>query len=102
MIRLYLTLVIIGFALPYYFFISFLLENGFDLGLLFNQLFANDISIFFGFDLIITALVLLVFIYKETHRLQMGHWWVYALATLLVGPSFSMPLFLYIRESKIN
>lgn len=100
--RLYLFLAIIGFVLPYFFFISFLLENGLDLGLFFDQLFANDISTFFAVDLIITAIVLLVFIYKEAHRLHMGNRWAYGVATFLVGPSFAMPLFLFFRESKLE
>lgn len=100
--RLYFFLAIIGFALPYYFFTSFLLENSLDLGLLFNQLFANDISTFFAVDLIITALVLLIYIYQEAHRLQISNWWAYGIATLLVGPSFAMPLFLYLRETQVE
>ncbi|HSR33367.1 MAG TPA: DUF2834 domain-containing protein [Anaerolineae bacterium] len=28
----------------------------------------------------------------------MRNWWVYAVATLFVGPSFAFPLFLYVRE----
>jgi hypothetical protein len=32
----------------------------------------------------------------------MGNWWVYILATLLIGPSFALPLSLYFRESRIE
>jgi hypothetical protein len=100
--NLYLFLAIIGFLLPYYFLVSFLLENGPNLGLLIDQLFANNISTFFAVDLIITGIVLLVFIYQDAHKLEMGNWWAYGIATLLVGPSFAMPLFLYYRESKLD
>lgn len=100
--KLYLFLAIIGFLLPYYFFVSFLLENGLDLGLLIDQLFANNISTFFAVDLIITGIVLLAFIYQKAHKLKMSNWWAYGIATLLVGPSFAMPLFLYYRESKLE
>lgn len=103
MIRtLYLLLAIAGFALPYYFFLSFLIENGLDLVLLVNQLFANDISTFFAVDLLITAIVFLVFTYRESQRHGMKNWWVYIVATLLVGPSFAFPLFLYFRESHLE
>jgi len=100
--NLYAFLAIIGFLLPYYFLVSFLLENGPNLGLLIDQLFANNISTFFAVDLIITGIVLLVFIYQDAHKLEMGNWWAYGIATLLVGPSFAMPLFLYYRESKLD
>ncbi len=98
--KIYLLLAVVGWILPYYFFVSFLVENGLDLSLLFSQLFASDISTFFAVDLILTAIVFLVFSYSESHRLQMGNWWVYAVVTLAVGPSFALPLFFYFRERK--
>ena len=98
--KLYLLLAVIGFVLPYYFFVSFLIENGLDLQLLFSQLFANDISTFFAVDLIITAIVFLVFLYAEAPRYQMQNWWLFLVATLAVGPSFAFPLFLYFREGR--
>jgi hypothetical protein len=99
--KLYLVLAVLGFVLPYYFFLSFLIENGPDLGLLVSELFVNDISTFFAVDLIITALVFLVFMLREAGRYQMRNWWLYILATLAVGPSFAFPLFLYFREARI-
>lgn len=99
---LYLLLAIAGFALPYCFFVSFLVRNGLDLVLLVNQLFANDISTFFAVDLLITAIVFLAFMYRESQRHGMKNWWVYIVATLLVGPSFAFPLFLYFRESHLE
>lgn len=66
--RLYLVLAILGFVLPHYFFVGFLIENGLDLPLLFDQLFANQISTFFAVDLIITAIVFLLFSYREAQR----------------------------------
>jgi hypothetical protein len=96
--KLYLLLAIAGFVLPYYFFVSFLVENGPDLPLLLDQLFASHISTFFAVDLIMTALVFLLFSYRETQRIQLKNWWVYAVATLVVGPSSALPWFLYVRE----
>jgi hypothetical protein len=100
--RLYLFLAVFGFVLPYYFLGLFLVENGLDPQLLVNQLFANNISTFFAVDLIVTAVVLLAFVYRESLRYGMGNWWAYAIATLVVGPSFAFPLFLYARESRIQ
>jgi len=100
--RLYLILAVLGFVLPYYFLVSFLVENGLDLGLLLSQLFANDISIFFAVDLIITAIVFLAFVIREAARYQMRNRWLYVVATLAVGPSFAFPLFLYFREARVD
>ena len=100
--KLYLVLAVLGFILPYYFFVSFLIENGLDLGLLLSQLVASDISTFFAVDLIITAIVFLGFMVREADRYQMRNWWLYIVATLAVGPSFAFPLFLYFREARIE
>ena len=100
--RLYLLLTAAGLVLPYYFFISFLLEHGLDLPLLIEQLFANDISTFFAVDLLITAVVFLSFSFREARRHQMRFWWAYLVATLAVGPSFSFPLFLFFRQSRLE
>ena len=100
--KIYLILAVLGLAIPYYFFISFLIENGLDISLLVNQLFANDISTFFAVDLLITAVVLIIFIIKEGQRYKMRNAFLYILATLLIGPSFAFPLFLYFREGNLH
>lgn len=97
----YAALATIGFILPYYFFISFLLTHGLDLPLFVEQLFASPISTFFAVDLILTALALLIFSYYEARRLAMRKWWLVAISTLLIGPPFSLPLFLYMRHDHL-
>ena len=72
-----------------------------NLALLVEQLFGTPISTFFAVDLIITAVVFWIFLYQEARRLQMSRWWVYLIATVLVGPSFALPLFLYFREARL-
>jgi hypothetical protein len=99
--RLYLVLAVAGIVVPYYFLISFLAANGLNLTLLVEQLFSTPISTFFAVDLIITAVVFWVFLYREASRLHMKRSWVYVVATLLVGPSFALPLFLYFREMRL-
>lgn len=100
--RLYFILAMLGLVFPYYFFARFLFSNGLDIKLLFQQLFDNDISTFFAVDLIITALVFLLFSYQEARRLRMSNWWFYLAGTLLVGPSFSLPMFLHAREGYLG
>jgi hypothetical protein len=99
--RLYLLLAVAGFVLPYYFLVAFLLSYGPNLGMLIEKLFASQISTFFATDLIITAVVFLIFSNAESKRLGIGNWWVFLLSTLVIGPSFSLPLFLYLREGRI-
>jgi hypothetical protein len=98
----YLLLTIPGFILPFYFLALFLIEHGFNVFLLFSQLFANNISTFFAMDLIVTGIVLIIFVFGEAKRHQLRNWWVYLIAILFVGPSFGLPLFLYFRERRLE
>lgn len=96
--NIYLTFAIIGLLAPYYFLFKFLGANGFNIPLLIQQLFANNISIFFAVDLIISIIIFWVWMFDEASRLNMKNSWGYVLASLTVGLSFALPLFLYFRE----
>jgi len=98
---LYLILCVAGTILPYSQLIPFLREHSLDTALFFQQLFANNVSGFFGIDVIVSSAALWVFVYSEGTRLRMRHLWVYIAANLLVGVSLGLPLFLLIRESKL-
>ena len=69
----YLILCVLGTVLPFSQFVPFLIEHGLDLKLLFEQLFANRISAFFGLDVIVSSLVLWIFVFWEGSRLKMKH-----------------------------
>ncbi len=99
---IYIILCILGFVLPYSQFIPFLLENGLDLNLFFQELFINKISSFFAMDLIVSSLVLWTFVFWEGSRLKMGYLWVYIVGNLTIGVSFALPLFLLMREKQIE
>ncbi len=99
---IYALLCIAGFALPYYFFAPFLMENGLNLSLFVSQLFANPISSFFGADVIVSSLVLWAFIYHETRRQKVKLWWLCIIANLSVGVSLGLPLFLLLREIEME
>lgn len=99
---LYFILCVAGTILPYSQFIPFLREHGLDAPTFFQQLFANKVSGFFGTDVMVSSLVLWVFVYSEGPRLKMRHLWIYVAASLLAGVSFGLPLFLLIRQSKLD
>lgn len=94
---IYLLLMVAGSLLPLYYLMQFVLNYGLDIELLIEQLFVNDISSFFGLDVIISALVTAVFIIFESKRLNIKNG-IYSLFGMLIGVSFCLPLFLYIRE----
>jgi hypothetical protein len=98
----YLGLCIPGAALPYSQFIPWLETHGLDLSLFFTELFSTRIGAFFGMDVIVSAVVLMVFIGVEGKRLAIRRLWLAVVATLAVGVSLGLPLFLYMRQVKID
>lgn len=99
---LYLILCIAGTVLPYSQFVPFLREHGLDLSLFTHQLFANKVSSFFGMDVIVSSFALWIFVYAEGTRMKMRNLWIYVAANLLVGVSLGLPLFLMMRQSKLD
>ena len=95
---LYLVLCVFGTLLPYSQLVPFLRQHGLDLRLFFEQLFATPISAFFGWDVIVSSLVLWVFVAVEGRRAGITHRWLPIAASLTVGVSLGLPLFLYMRE----
>ncbi|MGE4457118.1 MAG: DUF2834 domain-containing protein [Arcobacteraceae bacterium] len=95
---LYLLLCILGVFIPYWQFILWLSANGINMTLFFNQILQSRLSLFAWTDVVLSAIVLIVFIVNESKRLKMKQPWVPIIGTLFVGVSFGLPLFLYLRE----
>jgi hypothetical protein len=98
---LYLGLCIVGTILPYSQLLPFLLAHGLDIRLIFEQLFSNRIGGFFGLDVIVSSIVLWVLVLTEGRRLGVKHLWSPIAASLVVGVSLGLPLFLYLREKEL-
>jgi hypothetical protein len=98
--HLYLILCLLGIALPYAQLAPFLREHGLDPRLFVEQLFANPVSGFFALDVIVTSVVLWVFVAIDGRRRGVPHLWAPIVATLAVGVSLGLPLFLYLRETR--
>lgn len=99
---LYLLLCVLGAALPYWQFVPWVAANGLHAPLLVRELFANRISAFFGIDVLVSSLVLLVFMKVEGTRLGIRRRWLPVLALVTVGVSLALPLFLYMREIRLE
>ncbi len=98
----YLLLCIAGVLIPYWQFIPWLLQHGVNLPLFVRDLFSTRIGAFFGMDVIVSAIALLLFSRIEGARLGIhGRWWV-LVALLTVGVSLGLPLFLYLRERALE
>jgi uncharacterized membrane-anchored protein len=100
---LYLVLALIGLFLPYSQFVSWIMKHhALNMSLFIRDLFANQISAFFAMDVIVSAVVLLLFIQSEGKRLRMCLLWLPSIATLIVGVSLGLPLFLYLRQLTLD
>ena len=91
-----------GALLPYWQFIPWVIQHGMNLPLFVRELFANRISAFFGMDVLVSAVVLIVFIRVESDRLNIRRRWLPVLAVLVVGVSLALPMFLYMRELRLE
>ena len=104
--NLYLLFCVIGTVLPYTQFVPWFLVNGMNFELFFAELFSTKISSFFAIDLFIVAAVLITFVVAEGIRLRIKRLFpvlgVVLLALFTVGVSLAFPLFLYLRQRKIE
>jgi hypothetical protein len=99
---LYLALCLAGVLLPYWQFVPWAFQHGLNLALFVRELFANRIGAFFGMDVIVSAVALLVFTRIESKRLGIRRRWLVVVAVLTVGVSLGLPLFLYLRELELE
>jgi hypothetical protein len=100
--HLYLGFCFIGTVLPYWKLVPWVMEHGLNLSALCQELFATRIGAFFGLDVVVSAFVLFLFIAVEGRRLALPRLWLPILGTLLVGVSLGLPLFLYLRQRKLD
>src|SRR5215471_3950089 len=99
---LYLVLCLVGVLVPYWQFFPWLIQRGLNLELFARELFANRVGGFFGMDVMVSAVALLVFTRIEGGRLGIRRRWLVVLAVLTVGVSLALPLFLYLRERQLE
>ena len=100
--QVYLALCFLGLLLPYWKLVPWLIDHGLNLTLLCQELFATRIGAFFGLDVVVSAIVLFVNIATEGRRLAMSLLWLPIVATVLVGVSLGLPLFLYLRQRRLD
>lgn len=98
----HLILAIFGFISPYTQLLPFISEHGLDLQLFWSQLFINHISSDFALDLFVSSIAFCFFLFQEGAKLKMRFLWIYVGLNLVIGMSFALPLFLFVRSRKID
>lgn len=56
----------------------------------------------FGADLTVVVFTFFVFLTTESLRLKIKYWWVLIPLTFLIAVAFTLPLFLYLRQQKLE
>lgn len=95
---IYFAMAIAGAYVPLMQIAPFVQQHGFDFGLAGAQLVATPVSRFFGVDVVWSAVALIVFIVIQGPRDRVALAWLAVVATLGIGVSCGLPLFLGLRE----
>lgn len=98
----YLVCCVIGVLATLYFNVQFVIEHGeFSVVTFVSENYVNNGSASIANDLIVVAVVFLVWSFREAKRLQMRNWWLYFALTWLVALAFAMPFFMLMRERRM-
>lgn len=100
--KVYGLLCLLGIVLPYSQLVPWMLENGLNIMLLVEEAAQLRIGAMAWLDVIVSALVLITFIFYEGGKLDMSNLWQPVLGTCLVGVSLGLPLFLLLREIHLD
>ena len=100
----YLLLAILGAVLPTLANIEFAKSFGpsFDIQLFIELANNNPASQSLSRDLLIGSTAVFIWIISESKRLEMKNLWIVILTTFTIAFAFSAPLFLYLRELRIE
>ena len=74
---------------------------GFDLVKFFELANNNPASQSLSFDLLFVASDIFMWMFIESRRLKMRHFWIITLATVSIAIAFAAPLFLFLRERRL-
>ena len=100
----YLLLAVLGAVLPTLANIEFAKSYGpaFDIQLFIELANNNPAAQSLSRDLFIGSSAVIVWIISESKRLEMKNLWIVILTTFTISFAFSAPLFLYLRELRIE
>ncbi len=95
--HIFLILAVIGAILPMYYFISWFEEFGYDIGAMVEAWNVNDATTGLVYDLTVSFAALVIWVIWETAR--NGRWLnlIAIPASLCIGVSCGLPLYLWLR-----
>jgi len=100
--KIYLILAFLGIIIPYWAYMPYFMEYGFDIVDFIKQAYANPINAFLSWDLVVTAFVVLVFIISDGKKFKIKNFWIPIVCMVFIGTAFGFPLFMYMRENQLE
>ncbi len=97
--RFYGLMMIIGTVVPWLFFGHFFFENGVNILLFAQSLFANAAASGFTADILISIFIFWCWSFLDAKKHHIQHWWLVLPAGCFVGLSLALPLYLYLRSA---
>lgn len=93
----FLIMAVVGTVVPWYFFGSFIAENGMFLGDFIAAAMINGAAAGGMTDLVLSSIVFWVWSYGDARRHNVRGWWMLIPLNLLIGLSLALPLYLVMR-----
>lgn len=99
----YVALMLLGLTVPWVFNLEFIrAHGGFSWMTFVAEAFTTPASRSVTVDIVIGSSAWMVWMVAEARRLGMRHWWVYIVLTFAVAFAFACPLFLFMRERRLQ
>ena len=101
--HLFLALAVLGICYTWYYNIQyFQTAEAPSLIHFFKEAQINFAGKSFGADLTVVVLTFFVFYIPDAIKLKIKYWWVLIPLTFLIAVAFTFPLYLYLRENKLE
>ncbi len=98
---IFLVLAVVGVIMPYSQLPAMLEDGQYSLIDHFAAVYSSPETAFFGWDLAVAALAFIPFLIFETRRHGIRYWWISLIGSMVVGLSFGLPFFLFLRERSL-
>jgi hypothetical protein len=101
---IYALLAAFGLIMTWYYNLQFISESGgtFEVSEFLAASSTNAASQSLGWDLAIACIAGLAWIFFESRRLGLRFFWVYIILSFSVAYAFAFPLFLFVRQGKLE
>ena len=96
---IYGVLAVLGIVAPWYHNHQFYAQHENPTAMLFvQQAMLNPAAASITSDIAVVGFVFLIWSWRESRKLKIKHWWLFAVLTFVIALAFTFPLFLLFRE----